>query len=126
MSGKQEPIWNNLINIGSKNVASQKVRSVLTPTLWLCGLISAPTLTLYGYLGKSVDTVMVLASIPLVIAAYQLIFFTHRNPGLLQSEQFQLARMQIDLVGQSGSDNVILAEYADFSEDPTDGEDDGK
>ncbi|WP_146117524.1 MULTISPECIES: hypothetical protein [unclassified Pseudomonas] len=79
-----------------------KVKSALNPVLWMCGLISAPTFG-YGALNPNLPTwLIIIGSAPVIVALYSYIFFMHRDPDRLQSEEFQIQKRTIELAQQKG------------------------
>lgn len=79
-----------------------KVKSALNPVLWLCGLITVPTLG-YGAINPQLPIwVIVIGCAPTVVALYSYMHFMFTDKDRLQSEEFQIQKRTIELAQQKG------------------------
>ena len=79
-----------------------KVRSGLNPMLWLCAIISTPCLVVYGLKENASDWLLVFACAPMFAAILGFFFFMLFDRPYLQSEQFQLRKMEIEMIEEKG------------------------
>lgn len=79
-----------------------KVKSALNPVLWLCGLITVPTLG-YGAINPQLPIwIIVIGCAPTVVALYSYMHFMFTDKDRLQSEEFQIQKRTIELAQQKG------------------------
>jgi hypothetical protein len=79
-----------------------KVRSALNPILWLCGIITVPTLLTLPFLTNPPSWLMVLAFLPVVAAILGFIFLLIVDRDKLQSESFQLRKRELEIIQEKG------------------------
>lgn len=80
-----------------------KVKNAFNPVLWMCGIISAPTLG-YGAFNPNLPLwAVVVGCAPVAVALYSYIFFMHNDADRLQSEEFQIQKRTIEIAQQKGT-----------------------
>jgi hypothetical protein len=84
-----------------------RVRNVLNPILWLCGLIAFPAMAALGFSPHPSWVHIVLATVPVGVALYSYIFFMLRDPDRLQSESFQLRKQALELIEEKGNLAIV-------------------
>ena len=87
-----------------------RVRNIMNPTLWLCG-ISTPVFLLAAHIFREdhpLRNLLVGVSIvPLALAVLIYLYWTRREPDRLQSEEYQLQRQEMQLLQQKTGVAVI-------------------
>ncbi|OPG73051.1 hypothetical protein B1219_08170 [Pseudomonas ogarae] len=85
-----------------------KVKNAFNPVLWMCGIISAPTLG-YGAFNPELPTwLIIIGSAPVAVALYSYIFFMHNDADRLQSEEFQIQKRTIEIAQQKDTPPVEI------------------
>jgi hypothetical protein len=79
-----------------------KVKSALNPVLWLCGIITAPTLGLGAVNPDLATWVIVIGCAPTIVALFSYLYFMFTDKDRLQSEEFQIQKRTIELAQQKG------------------------
>jgi hypothetical protein len=100
-----------------------RVRSGLNPMLWLCGIITMPSLIVYGMKENPSGWLLVFAMAPEATAILGFLFFMLFDRPYLQSESFQIRKMELEMIEEKGSPpiplpNSIDAEVISNPEDP--------
>jgi len=94
--------FNNIAQIAANRL---HVKNALNPILWLCA-IATPTCFFFAYLfydTKDIKYLLIGTGIlPVVIACVIFVVFALFKPNKLQSEDFQLRSMLIQLIQQKG------------------------
>lgn len=83
-------------------IAGLRVRSALNPMLWLCGIVGSLFLGaawVFRSWPVMAATLAVVATIPVVVTSAVFIYFALRRPDKLQSEDYQLRRETIQMIG---------------------------
>lgn len=108
-----------------------KVRSGLNPMLWLCAIITTPSLVVYGLKENPSEWLLIFAIAPEAAAILGFFFFMIFDRPYLQSEQFQIRKMEIEMIEEKGKpaidpksvmplppavDGLVLTEGAENSE----------
>lgn len=94
------------------------VKSALNPILWLCAIITLPTLVA-GALGPGLSTwVVVVGCAPVICALFGFLFLLFFDRDKLQSEDFQLRKRTIELSQQKGDPHPIAINPRDVIENP--------
>lgn len=78
-----------------------RVRSALNPILWLCGIVSIPTLAA-GAFHPIPAWVAVVGCSPVAVALFGFVFLLFVDRDKLQSEDFQLKKRTMELAQQKG------------------------
>jgi len=83
-----------------------RVRSALNPMLWLCGIVTIPTLAIYGMLvfyGFNPPwwlPALGFAPVATVIIGFFILLAVDRDK--LQSEEFQIRKMELEMIEEKG------------------------
>ncbi len=83
-----------------------KVRSALNPMLWLCAIITAPSLVVYGLKAEPSTWLLVFAFAPEVAAILGFFFLLFVDRDKLQSEEYQLRKLQIEKIEEKGKEAI--------------------
>ncbi len=86
-----------------------RVRSGLNPMLWLCGIITMPSLIVYGLKENPSGWLLVFAVAPEATAILGFLFFMLFDRPYLQSESFQIRKMEIEMIEEKGRPAIEAA-----------------
>ena len=104
----QKTIVNRLTEAGGQ----LKVKSALNPALWLCAIVSGPTIVIVMVLLLANKTIpswlIVIDLIPITCAAVGFLYLLFFNPDKLQSEDYQLRKQTLELIQEKGDKFPIL------------------
>lgn len=92
-----------------------RVKSALNPALWLCAVVTVPVIGFATFAeGPTwlLVCLVVFASVPLVLAAIGFVFFLLRDSDKLQSEEYQIRKRTLEMIGEKGQE----ASLADLAE----------
>ena len=89
-----------------------RVQSALNPALWLCGIISVPSLMVAGYSANPPPWIIWLVIGPVLVASAGFIFLLLVDRDKLQSEDYQLRKKSLELIEQKGMNGPIIDETA--------------
>lgn len=78
------------------------VRSALNPILWLCAIISIPSLILAPFCGSVQNWVFALGASPVIAAILGFFFLLIFDRDKLQSEEYQLRKQTLEFMQQKG------------------------
>ena len=98
MSGE---IKDQIFAKASESGGRLRVRSALNPILWLCGLISIPTLAA-GAFHPIPTWVAIIGCSPVAAALFGFLYLLFFDRDKLQSEDFQLKKRTMELAQQKG------------------------
>jgi membrane protein YdbS with pleckstrin-like domain len=109
------------LNVAKSAVASMRIRSALNPFLFLIMVVGAimvsvvsfgslPLLGIYGLL--------VLFSLVVVATLGVGIYFAIHNPDLLRSEEFQIKKQSLELLGAKGTELMASGEHVTLIANP--------
>lgn len=94
------------------------VRSALNPILWLCGIITIPTLVA-GTLNPQLPTfIIVIGCSPVVVALFGFLFLLIYDRDKLQSEDYQIRKRTIELSQQKGDPYPVRIDVSAVIENP--------
>jgi MFS family permease len=79
-----------------------KVQSALNPALWLCGIICIPALCVAGLSPNPPWWIPWLILAPVALAAIGFLFLLFFDRDKLQSEDYQIKKMSLELYEQKG------------------------
>jgi hypothetical protein len=79
-----------------------KVRSAINPMLWLCAIITTPALLAFALRPNSSRWLLVFAFAPEATAILGFLFLLLIDRDYLQSEEFQLRKMEIERIEEKG------------------------
>jgi len=77
-----------------------QVRSALNPALWMCAIVTMPTLVLFAYRGNEI--LLIFAATPLGMAIVGFLFLLFFDRDKLQSEDFQIRKQSLELIQEKG------------------------
>ncbi|WP_336341665.1 hypothetical protein [Pseudomonas atacamensis] len=80
-----------------------KVKNAFNPVLWMCGIISAPTLGYGAYNPELPIWLIVVGCAPVAVALYSYVYFMHNDADRLHSEEFQIQKRTIEMAQQKGA-----------------------
>jgi hypothetical protein len=95
-----------------------KVRTAINSMLWLCGIITTPCLLVYGVKPSASDWLLVCALAPEAAAIFGFIFLLIFDRPYLQSEDFQIRKMEIEMIEEKGLPPVDPNTVAVIAEPP--------
>lgn len=90
-------VYARAVEAGSK----LRVKSALNPMLWLCAILSAPILGASCFVNVPWH-ITAIATAPVLATIYSYIYFMHKSPEKLQSEQFQVKMFELEMAHQTG------------------------
>jgi hypothetical protein len=85
------------------------VRSALNPMLWLCGLVTIPTLLVATFVSDPPMWLVVLGLSPVGATIIGFLYLLFRDPDKLQSESYQLRKQALELIEEKGDPRIIDA-----------------
>lgn len=94
------------------------VRSALNPILWLCGLVTIPSLVAASILATVPTWLVVLAFLPVLTALAGFAFLLIVDRDKLQSETYQLRKQALELIEQKGDIKAIPATTIEVISNP--------
>jgi hypothetical protein len=86
-----------------------KVRSAVNPMLWLCAIITTPALLAFALRPNSSRWLLVFAVAPEAAAIIGYLFLMVFDRDYLQSEEFQLRKMEIERIEEKGKPAIDAA-----------------
>ncbi|HKU73595.1 MAG TPA: hypothetical protein VJR02_06730 [Pyrinomonadaceae bacterium] len=92
-----------------------RVRSGLNPMLWLCAIITMPSLVVYGLKDDPSDWLLVFAFAPEATAIFGFLFFLLFDRPYLQSEQFQIRKMEIEMIEEKGRPSIEASQVDELT-----------
>lgn len=96
-------------SVASAAGGSLKVRSALNPLLWLCAIVSVPSMTVAGFTSSPAAWWLIFGAVaPVAVALLCYMILMFRDPDKLQSEEYQIQKQTLQLAGQKNWD--FLAE----------------
>ncbi len=97
-------MFDRLAAKSQSSVEKVTVKNVMNPLLWICGLVSLPSLgVIFWSEGKESWVVDFLALAPPTASILFYAFFALRSPDRLQSEGYQLKKQVIELIEEKGA-----------------------
>lgn len=79
-----------------------RVRSALNPILWLCAIISVPSIVAAAFSGPSPLWLILLAAAPIAAAIFGFLFLLVVDRDKLQSEEYQIQKRSLEIIEQKG------------------------
>lgn len=114
--------------IGKENIAAKviesggklSVKSALNPILWLCAIVSIPSLTSTFFLKESPIWLIFMILAPVSAAIFGFIFLLFFDRDKLQSEEYQLKKRSLELIQEKDeiAPQLIEAEEVEAVENP--------
>lgn len=94
----------NLLTSSAAQQTNIKVKSALNPVLWILSFIFPVCVSLAIWADPWLKVVAVIILFSAIVAAFTAYFyFMIKDPSKLQSENFQIQKMMLDIVQQQGS-----------------------
>ena len=90
-----------------------RVKSALNPVLWPCAIVTVPVVGLATFsTGPTwlVVCLVVIAFIPLVLVGIGFVVLLLRDPDKLQSEEYQIRKQTLEMIGEKGQGLVDIVE----------------
>ena len=85
-----------------------RVRSALNPALWLCAIITSPAICLYlKWPSEPPRWLIILICAPVLTAILGFLFLLFFDRDKLQSEDYQLRKRSLELIGEKGRDFLV-------------------
>jgi hypothetical protein len=95
------------------------VKNVMNPLLWVCGLVSIPSLLFLFYAEREPSWVVsCLAIAPPLATIVFYAYFAIRSPDRLQSEGYQLKKQALELIEEKGSLGPVDARSLEVISNP--------
>ena len=85
------------------------VQNVMNPILWLCGLVTIPSLIAIVSTDNPHWVLFILSISPVFVALFSFLYFMFKAPDRLQSESYQLRKQALELIEEKGGLSVIDA-----------------
>lgn len=114
--------------IGKDNIAAKviesggklSVKSALNPILWLCAIITIPSLVIVSFNSEPPIWLIILIVTPVFTAIVGFIYLLFFDRDKLQSEEYQLKKRSLELIQEKGESEpqVIDTELMEIEEDP--------
>jgi hypothetical protein len=86
-----------------------RVRSAVNPLLWLCALISFPIFSIGIVKGTLSWYLVITALLPIFAVLYAYFYFMRSNPDYLRSEEFQIQKKTLELIGEKGQEFPVTS-----------------
>lgn len=110
--------------IGKENIAAKvvetggklSVKSALNPILWLCAIITIPSLIAVPFLDQTPTWLIVLIIGPVFTAILGFLFLLLFDRDKLQSEEYQLQKRSMDLIQIKGQRNPTVIDTNEENE----------
>jgi hypothetical protein len=100
---KTEDLFERFTQSAQEAVMKLRVRSALNPCLWLCGIVTLPSLAGAVYTTGAIQIILALiAGAPVLIFGVGFLFFMTKDPDKLQSEEYQIQKMALELIEEKG------------------------
>ena len=95
------------------------VKSALNPLLWFCAVVSFPTLIVLTVLINNpivpqwlIIGLFCLVALPIICTIFSAIYLLFYDRDKLQSEDYQIRKRSLELIGQKGEPDKFLVESA--------------
>ena len=90
----------------------------MNPILWLCGLVTIPTVIVTSFLPIAPTWIVWLACAPVGVASFGFLFLLFFDRDKLQSESFQLRKQTLELIEEKGDIRVVDASTIEVITNP--------
>ena len=94
------------------------VQNVMNPILWLCGLITIPSIIAIVTTENPHWVLFVLAIAPVFVALFAFLYFMFKAPDRLQSESYQLRKQALELIEEKGGLSAVDADSIEVITNP--------
>jgi hypothetical protein len=85
------------------------VRSALNPVLWLCAIVSIPTMIVYSLMPSKPVWLAFLSCAPIAATVLGFFFLLVFDRDKLQSEEYQIRKRSLELIEEKGGRYAIDA-----------------
>lgn len=110
----REQVFSKAVEAGGRLT----VKSALNPILWLCGIITIPTL-IAGVLYPDLSSwIVAVGCSPVVVALFGFLFLLFFDRDKLQSEDYQIKKRTIELAQQKGDPYPLQVDDTKAIENP--------
>lgn len=125
-------IQDSLISRISEAGGRLRVRSALNPVLWLCALITIPTIIVVSNMANPPAWLIAIAVAPVCTAVIGFMFLLIFDRDKLQSEDFQIKKKSLELIQEKGQrfpisspsiEAIANPQYKDLLSNNNDGSD---
>lgn len=87
-----------------------RVRSALNPILWLNAVVTVPAITAMWRLGSATPIWLIIVALtPLGLSVIGFLYLLFFDRDKLQSEDYQIRKMELELIQYKGQDKPVLA-----------------
>lgn len=108
--------------IGKENIAAKviesggklSVKSALNPILWLCAIITIPSLIAVPFIDKTPVWLIILIIAPVLTSVVGFLFLLFFDRDKLQSEEYQLKKRSLELIQIKGQDKPMIVEAGEI------------
>jgi hypothetical protein len=87
----KEQLFSKVVEAGGRLT----VKSALNPILWLCGIITIPTLVAGTFYPQLATWIVAVGCAPVVVALFGFLFLLFVDRDKLQSEEYQIKKRTI-------------------------------
>ena len=110
----REQIFSKVVDAGGRLT----VRSALNPILWLCGIITIPTLIAGTFYPTLSSWIVAIGCSPVIVALFGFLFLLFFDRDKLQSEDYQIKKRTIELAQQKGDPHPLQVDSRMAIENP--------
>lgn len=103
-------IFDKFGKITEKATKGLKVKSVLNPILWLCGIATPLCFGTAYFFGENIIiqiSLIIVGFLPILTGCFSFLYFSFKDPDKLQSEDYQLKHETLQII-QTKSGSVKL------------------
>ena len=99
------------------------VKSALNPMLWFCAVVDIPIIVIMTIVHNTVPPWLligffVLICIPIVTLVFSAIYLLFKDRDKLQSEDYQIRKRTLDIIGQKGDPATLLISQTEAIANP--------
>lgn len=102
----------------SSAIARLTVRSALNPMLWLCGIVTVPSIIAATVMTVVPVWVEILAVGPVAVACVGFLYLLFFDRDKLQSESYQLRKQALELIEEKGDLRIVEASSIEVISNP--------
>lgn len=110
----KEQLFSKVVEAGGRLT----VKSALNPILWLCGIITIPTLAAGTFYPHLATWIVAVGCAPVIVALFGFLFLLFFDRDKLQSEDYQIKKRTIELAQQKGDAYPLLVDSEAAVENP--------
>ena len=98
-----------IVSRAMDSASALTVRSALNPALWLCGIVTIPSIIIASILPNPPVWLIAVACAPVGITSLGFLFLLFFDRDRLQSENYQIRKQSLELIEQKGDLRPIEA-----------------